>query len=78
MFKIEELTEEQKVQKAFNAAMDSVNLIKGGKPEGVSDEEWADIVARNKEHLELMVAKDVFTKEQNATLSAAVAPKVGK
>jgi hypothetical protein len=41
--------------------MDSVNLINAGKPEQMDDTEWADCVRRNKEHLEIMVAKDFWT-----------------
>ena len=37
--------------------MDSVNLLNAGKPEQMTDEEWADIVKRNKEHLEIQLAK---------------------
>jgi len=52
-----ELTPEQEVQRSYNAAMDSVNLINSGKPEKMSDEDWADTVKRNKEHLEIQIAK---------------------
>ena len=52
-----ELTSEQEVQRSYNAAMDSVNLINSGKPEKMSDEDWADTVKRNKEHLEIQIAK---------------------
>jgi hypothetical protein len=52
-----ELTPEQEVQRNYNAAMDSVNLLQAGKPEDITDEEWADTVARNKAHLEIQIAK---------------------
>jgi hypothetical protein len=52
-----ELTPEQEVQRSYDAAMDSVNLLNAGKPEDMSDEDWADCVARNKEHLEIQIAK---------------------
>ena len=52
-----ELTQEQQVSKDYSAAMDSVNLLKDGKPEEMTDEEWADTVKRNKEHLEIQIAK---------------------
>jgi len=51
------LTPEQEVQHNYNAAMDSVNLLNAGKPEDMSDEDWADTVKRNKEHLEIQIAK---------------------
>jgi hypothetical protein len=54
-----ELTPEQEVAKAYSAAMDSVNLLLAGKPELMSDEDWADVVKRNKEHLEIQIAKGV-------------------
>jgi hypothetical protein len=52
-----ELTTEEQIAKHFDACMDSANLINGGKPEGMEDAEWADTVARNKEHLSIMIAK---------------------
>ena len=33
----------------------------------MEDAEWADTVARNKEHLEIMVAKDFWTEEYDLT-----------
>lgn len=55
-----ELTLEQEVAKNYNAAMDSVNLLNAGKPEEMTDEEWTDTVARNKEHLEIQIAKSDY------------------
>jgi hypothetical protein len=52
-----ELTPEQEVAKAYSAAMDSVNLINGDKPEKMSDEDWADTVKRNKDHLQIQLDK---------------------
>jgi len=52
-----ELTPEQEVQRSYDAAMDSVNLLNAGKPEGMSDEDWADTVKRNVEHLKIQIAK---------------------
>jgi len=57
----------------YNAAMDSVNLINAGKPERMSDADWADCVSRNKEHLALMVAKDFWTTEDLTPLQQAAA-----
>ena len=53
---VQEVTPEE-VQRSFNAAMDSVNLLNAGKPEKMTDEDWADTVKRNKEHLEIQIAK---------------------
>ena len=69
---VEQPTAEE-IQRHYSAAMDSVNLINGGKPEGMSDEDWADTVARNKEHLRIMLAKDFWTTEDLAPLQAAAA-----
>ena len=63
----------EEIQRHFNAAMDSVNLINAGKPEGMTDEDWADTVKRNKEHLEIMVAKDFWTTEDLTPFTAAIA-----
>jgi hypothetical protein len=55
----QEVTAEE-VQRSYNAAMDSVNLLNAGKPEDMSDEDWADTVKRNKDHLEIQIAKGDF------------------
>ena len=52
-----ELTKEQQVAQDYKAAMDSVALLQAGKPAEMTDEEWADIIARNKAHLEIQIAK---------------------
>ena len=57
----------------YSAAMDSVNLINGGKPDNMTDAEWADCLSRNKEHLKIMLAKDFWTNENLAPLQAASA-----
>ena len=67
-----EITAEQ-IAKNYSAAMDSVNLINGTKPELMTDSEWADCVSRNKEHLVIMLAKDYWTTENLAPLQAASA-----
>ena len=66
----ETLTPEQ-IAKHYSAAMDSVNLINGGQPEGMTDADWADCLSRNKEHLKIMLAKDFWTNEDLALLQAA-------
>jgi hypothetical protein len=65
-----EITAEQ-IAQHYSACMDSVNLINGGKPEMMSDADWADCLSRNKEHLKLMLAKDFWTTENLAPLQAA-------
>ena len=66
-----DLTPEEQIAKHYAACMDSVNLINAGKPEDMDDTEWADCVARNKEHLRIMLAKDFWTNEDLAPLQAA-------
>jgi hypothetical protein len=53
-------TPEQEVQRNYNAAMDSVNLLNAGQPENVSDEDWADTVKRNKDHLQIQLDKGEY------------------
>jgi len=69
---VEQPTAEE-IARHYSAAMDSVNLINGGKPEGMEDAEWADCVARNVAHLKIMLAKDFWTTEDLAPLQAAAA-----
>jgi len=52
-----ELTKEQQVAQDYKAAMDSVNLLTAGKPELMSDEEWAACKQRNIDHLNIQIAK---------------------
>jgi len=68
-----ELTLEQQIAKHYSACLDSVNLINGDKPENMTAEEWADCLARNKEHLVLMLAKDFWTNQDLTPLQAASA-----
>lgn len=67
---VQEITAEE-IARHYSAAMDSVNLINGEKPENTTDEEWADTIARNKEHLRIMLAKDFWTTEDLSPLEAA-------
>jgi hypothetical protein len=69
---IESQTAEQ-IAKHYSAAMDSVNLINGGKPEGMTAEEWTDCLERNREHLKIMLAKDFWTSEDLTPLRTASA-----
>jgi len=69
---IETITAEQ-IAKNYLSAMDSVNLINAGKPSdwGGTDADWADCLARNKEHLKIMLAKDFWTTEDLSPLETA-------
>lgn len=62
----------ESIAQHYSAAMDSVNLINGSKPEEMSDEDWADCLKRNKEHLVIMLAKDFWTDEDLTPFENAV------
>ena len=65
-----EITAEE-IARHYSACMDSVNLINGEKPENTTDEEWEATIARNKEHLNIMLAKDFWTTEDLKPLQKA-------
>ena len=67
-----ELTAEEIAQN-YTAMGHSVDLLNAGKPEDMENDDWADTVARNVEHLELMVAKDYWTSEDMTAVNAAIA-----
>jgi hypothetical protein len=66
----EQLTPKQ-IALHYYAALDSCNLINAGQPEGMDNQEWADTMARNKEHLRIMVAKDWWTDQDLTPLQQA-------
>jgi hypothetical protein len=68
---IEQITAEE-VARHMSACMDSVNLINAGQPEGMEDADWADTLKRNRDHLEIMVAKDFMQDQDLAPLKAAI------
>lgn len=68
-----ELTTQEQIAKHYAACMDSVALINAGQPEGMEDAEWADTVARNKAHLQIMLTKDFMQDQDLAPLNAAIA-----
>ena len=61
----------EEIAQHYSAAMDSVNLINAGQPEKMSDEDWTDTLRRNKEHLNIMIAKDFWTTENLTPLRTA-------
>jgi hypothetical protein len=71
MENVETVTPEQ-VAKHYSAALDSVALIEAGQPEGMEDAEWADMLKRNRDHLEIMIAKDFMQDQDLAPLKAAI------
>ena len=65
-----DITAEQ-IAQHYSACMDSVNLINGTKPEKMTDEDWADCLQRNRDHLKIMLAKDFWTTEDLTPLQQA-------
>ena len=66
-----ELTPEQ-IAKHYSAAMDSVAVINQLKAKASLTAEEQDRVSRNKEHLEIMVAKEFWTTEDLKPLQDAI------
>ena len=67
-----EVTAEQ-IAAHYSACGDSVALINAGKPADMEDADWTDTLARNKEHLVVMLAKDYWTTEDMTAITAASA-----
>ena len=66
---------EEEIAQDYSAMLDSVNLLdemRTNPPEDMTDEEVADCISRNVEHLELMVAKDYWTNEDMKAVNAAI------
>jgi len=62
----------EEIAQHYSAMGDSVDLLNAGQPEGMDADDWADAVSRNKEHLELMVAKDFWTDEDLSAAKSAI------
>ena len=67
-----EITAEE-IARHYSATMDSVNLINAGQPKDMTDEDWADTVSRNVEHLQIMLDKTYWTTEDLTPIQAAIA-----
>jgi hypothetical protein len=63
----------EEIAQYYSAAMDSVNLLNAGKAVDMSDDDWADAVSRNVEHLKIVVAKDFWTNEDLTPFQDAIA-----
>ena len=63
----------EEIQQHYVAMGHSVELLNAGQPEDMDDDDWADTVSRNVEHLQLMVAKDFWTTEDMTAVNAAIA-----
>ena len=65
----------EEIAQDYSAMLDSVNLInemRTNPPVDMTDEEVANCISRNVEHLELMVAKDYWTTEDMTTVNATI------
>ena len=68
----DEITKEEIAQN-YTAMGHSVELLNAGKPEGMEDDDWTAMKARNVEHLELMKAKTYWTSEDMTAVDKAIA-----
>ena len=66
---------EEKAQhyKAMGDSIDLINEMRTNAPEGMTDEEVADTISRNVEHLKIMVAKEWWGDEDMTAANAAIA-----
>ena len=70
---VSEVPSAEEIAQHYSAMGDSVDLLNAGKPADMDDADWTDTVARNKEHLSLMVAKDYWGAEDMTAVNAAIA-----
>jgi len=69
---VSEVPSAEEIAQHYSAMGDSVNLINEIVASGDTDEESVDTIARNKEHLELMVAKDFWGTEDMTAVNTAI------
>ena len=62
----------EEIAKHYSAAMDSVNLINDLMAQDSRTTDEQDTVARNVEHLQIMVAKSYWTTEDLTPLNNAI------
>lgn len=67
----EEITPEDR-GRHYSAMLDSVNLLNSGKPEDMSDSDWAEFVSRNVGHLKVMLQKKFWTNESMEVFKLAI------
>lgn len=70
-----EITTEQIAQhyKAMGDSVTLINQLLDNPPEMMSEQEVADTIKRNVDHLEIMLAKDFWTDEDMSDVEAAIA-----
>jgi hypothetical protein len=59
-------------EQSYIMTMASVNLLNKGQPSYETDEEWAATVIRNKNFIEKMLAKDIWTTEDLTPFKNAI------
>jgi len=69
---VSEVPTAEEIAQHYSAMGDSVALINEVIASGDTDEESVDTIARNKEHLELMVAKDFWGTEDMTAVNTAI------
>jgi len=69
-----ELTPQQQAELSYKASLDSVALLQAGKPDDMTDAEWADCKQRNIDHLKIQIEKgvDFYGEHDLAPFEAAV------
>ena len=50
------IPDQAELNEIYRAALDSVSYIEGGKPQGMSEEEWKLGIKRNKAHLSFVAS----------------------
>jgi hypothetical protein len=58
---------------AMGDSVDLINEMRTNAPEDMTDEEVADTISRNVEHLKIMVAKEWWGDEDMTAANAAIA-----
>jgi hypothetical protein len=58
---------------AMGHSVDLINEMRTNAPENMTDEEVADTISRNVEHLKIMVAKEWWGDEDMTAANAAIA-----
>ena len=63
---------EEEIQKKYETALESAELIANGKPDYMSPKRWEDKLDRNKRHIEQLLKKDFWTDQDLSPLEDAV------
>lgn len=62
----------EEIEQQYISALDSVNLIKNGKPENMQNNEWDLCLKRNKEHLKIMLDKGLWVNKDLTQIKNAI------